>query len=302
MNYRTNPFTCTWMIDNIDENKILRNFLYEQQYSRAALKEIKFHGGTILVNNTVANVRTKLHEGDCVTVIFPQETVSPRLGSEASHLDIVFEDDFLIVVNKPAGMSTIPSHDHPTGSLANALIAHYEQQNEQATIHTVTRLDRDTSGLVLIAKYRHIHHLLALGQKRKQITRRYQALVQGHLDQDGKIDLPIGRKAGSIIEREVHPDGKPAQTNIKRVSAYQQFSHIELQLETGRTHQIRVHLSYIGHPLLGDQLYGGDITQIRRQALHCSALSFDHPLTKEPIHLSAQLPNDFSQLLTPENS
>ncbi len=286
-----------WTITTADENKSLRSFLYEQRLSRATLKEIKFHGGEILVNGITSNVRTQLRPGDSVVITFPAEIVSPRLMAEELPLSIVYEDDLLLVVNKPAGMSTIPSHEHPTATLANALLWHYQARQEQATIHTVTRLDRDTSGLVLIAKYRHIHHLLSLEQKEQRIRRQYQALVHGVMDHSGSIDLPIGRKDGSIIERQVRPDGKPARTNYEQISSYNDFSHIWLQLETGRTHQIRVHLSHLGYPLLGDTLYGGDITQIERQALHCATLTFTHPFTRKTLTLTAPLPNDIIQVL-----
>jgi 23S rRNA pseudouridine1911/1915/1917 synthase len=216
-------------------------------------------------------------------------------------LSIVYEDDYLLVVNKPPFMSTIPSREHPTGTLANALLYYYDQQQLPTTIHVVTRLDRDTSGLLLVAKHRHVHHLLSELQKRGQIKRRYEAVCHGQLSQDkGTIDAPIGRKSDSIIEREVREDGQRAVTHFQVIKRMQHYTHVSLQLETGRTHQIRVHMSHIGHPLVGDELYGGSREKLSRQALHSKELSFFHPFVQKEYCFQSDLPEDMKRLIEQE--
>ncbi len=290
-------FYLSWLIEEKDAGKLLRDFLKEQDISKTALTDIKFKGGLILANDREENVRFKLNQGDRLTIFFPPEERSEGIKAEDIPLPIIFEDEYLLVVSKPSGMNTIPSREHPSGSLANALLGYYDCAGIQATSHIVTRLDRDTSGLVLIAKHRHIHHLFSEAQKQGTVKRTYEAFAGGCLTADsGKIEEPIGRKSDSIIEREVRPDGQYACTHYRVLTRYDGYTHTELSLETGRTHQIRVHMAYIGHPLLGDDLYGGDTSRITRQALHCRQLTFVHPFTKETMTFTAPLPDDMRQL------
>lgn len=291
-------FTLTWKITNDNDQRIIKDFLKEKGISKTALTDIKFKGGKILVNAKEETVRYLLKNGDELSVIFPEEYPSSGLLGEAIPLHILYEDDYVLVVNKPAGMSTIPSREHPTGSLANAIIGYYEQIGLVATTHIVTRLDRDTSGIVLIAKHRHVHHLFSEEQKAGKINRVYEALAEGCFKQDnGIIEEPIARKSDSIIEREVNTHGQYACTYYKVIQLFQDFTHVQLRLETGRTHQIRVHLSYIGHPLLGDDLYGGNRMLINRQALHCCELEFYHPFLMRKIKLKQEMPMDMRKLL-----
>jgi len=287
------PFSLRWVIEKHDANKLIKQFLAEHEISRRALTDIKFNGGFITVNGKEENVRYKLCDGDILEVIFPPEERSETLLKEDVSLDIVFEDQSILIINKPPYMSTIPSREHPTGSLANALMGYYEKQSLESSAHIVTRLDRNTSGLVLIAKNRYIHHLCSLLQQKREIKRTYQALVVGSFSEEsGTIEAPIGRKDSSIIEREVRSDGQYACTHFEVLKQYDGFSLVKVWLETGRTHQIRVHMSYIGHPLLGDELYGGSTSKLRRQALHCSDLEFIHPITKKEIVLHIDIPAD----------
>ncbi len=287
------PFSLNWVIERHDVDKIIKYFLAEHSISRRALTDIKFNGGFIKVNGKEENVLYKLKTGDILEVIFPPEERSESLLKEHIPLDIVYEDQSILVINKPPYMSTIPSREHPTGSLANALMGYYEKKSLESSAHIVTRLDRNTSGLVLIAKNRYIHHLCSLLQQRREIKRTYQALIAGYFNEkSGTIEAPIGRKKTSIIEREVRPDGQYACTHFEVLKQYDGFSHIKLWLDTGRTHQIRVHMSYMGHPLLGDELYGGSTSRFKRQALHCSDLQFIHPITKEEIVLHCEIPAD----------
>jgi 23S rRNA pseudouridine1911/1915/1917 synthase len=287
-----------WNIDQQHAGKLIKEFFKEQEISRTALTDIKFKGGAILVNNREENVRFKLHEGDTLKLIFPTEVPSKGVPGENISLDIVYEDDYLLVVNKPAKMNTIPSREHPSGSLANALVGYYQSSGVDATSHIVTRLDRNTTGLVLVAKHRHVHHLFSKQQKLGDVKRTYEALTSGTISENsGTIEQPIGRKNESIIEREVREDGQYACTHFQVLGRHDMFTHLKLQLETGRTHQIRVHMSYIGHPLLGDDLYDGDTSLIGRQALHCRMVTFFHPFLKQELSVSAPLPPDMERIL-----
>ena len=281
------PFQLNYTAGN---NGLLREALQEWGISKRTLASVKYGGGQILVNDNEVTVRHPLEIGDAVTVVFPLEELGKGLQAENGELEIVYEDEALLIVDKPPLQNTIPSREHPFGSLANFVAGHFERTQIPATLHIVTRLDRDTSGLVCIAKNRHIHHMLSVQQQEKKMSRRYEALIHGRLPLDEfTITAPIGRKNSSISEREVRDDGQFAETEVKLVKAYSNFSHVELKLNTGRTHQIRVHLAHIGHTLVGDDLYGGTREMISRQALHCRRLELFHPVTG--TKLSFESPN-----------
>lgn len=293
-----NRFFLNWKISELEAGNTIKKFLKEHEVSKAALTDIKFSGGKILVNEHEMNVRYTLNSGDELKIIFPLEEPSAGMSAEDIPLNILYEDDFLLVVNKPPYMNTIPSREHPDGSLANALLGYYKSIRLNAATHIVTRLDRNTSGLVLVAKHRHIHHLFSMQQKSGRIKRTYVAVVQGELtDDNGTINAPIGRKKDSIIEREVTADGQYACTHFRVMDRFLNRSLVQLNLETGRTHQIRVHMSYIGHPLLGDDLYGGRIDLINRQALHCQSLTFFHPINDQIMQFDTPLPRDIEKIL-----
>lgn len=286
-----------------DEGKLLRGFLKERQISKAALIDIKFNGGALLVNGSAVTVRYVLNEGDSVEVFFPKEEPSDDLSPEKMPLDIVYEDEYVLVINKPAGVASIPSREHRYGTLANGVLGYYQSKGIHATIHIVTRLDLDTSGLMLIAKHRHAHHLFSLQQRDFGVKRRYEALVHGALSGAvdsvcGTVDAPIGRKDTSIIEREVREDGQQAVTHYEVLQVGEGWSHVILRLETGRTHQIRVHMAHLGHPLLGDSLYGGvPFAGMVRQALHSCELSFFHPVKERDMTFRCELPEDMKRVL-----
>jgi 23S rRNA pseudouridine1911/1915/1917 synthase len=291
-------FCLKWEVSKEEVGMTIKEFLKAHQISKAALTDIKFSGGKILVNAEEMNVRYSLKIGDQLSVIFPLEMPSEGLLGESIPLEIIFEDEFVLVVNKPAFMNTIPSREHPTGSLANALLGYYKEIGLLAATHIVTRLDRNTSGLVLVAKHRHVHHLLSEQQKSGLVKRTYVALVHGRLMEDvGTIKVPIGRKSVSIIEREVSDSGQYACTHFRVLERMDRFTYVELQLETGRTHQIRVHMSYLGHPLLGDDLYGGSLDLMNRQALHCREVVFIHPFTGEEMMFEVPVAGDMDKLI-----
>lgn len=291
-------YQLEWDITKADAGKDVKSFLNEKNISKRMLTDIKFSGGTISVNNREVTVRYSLQEGETLSIFFPPEPKSSSLKAEDIPLDIVFEDKDILVVNKPSDMSTIPSREHPEGSLANGIHGYYRSIEIDSAVHIVTRLDRDTSGLVLIAKHRHIHHLLSLQQHKREIKRSYEALAEGMFPlSEGTIDEPIGRKESSIIEREVRQDGKKAITHFQVVKQFKDFAYLRIELGTGRTHQIRVHMSFKGYPLLGDTLYGGNTEKIPRQALHCHSLSFIHPMTNNHLRFTVPLPEDMGRLL-----
>lgn len=269
--------------------------LLEKNISRQTLKKIKFHGGKLHVNESVVNVRHPLKTGDVLDVYLPEESRAESLYPVDMPLDILYEDDFLLVVCKPAGLAVMPKIGNSEPTLAHGLIHYYDQHQLPYTAHIVTRLDKDTSGLVLIAK-----HQLAHGYFRTmQIERKYLALVEGILkNKSGIIRAPIARKSGSIIERCVSEEGKYAETHYRVIEEQPNRSLVDIVLKTGRTHQIRVHFSYLNHPLLGDTLYGGRKVDSKRQALHCYHLSFQHPYTEEFIRIMAPWPEDLPEIKT----
>ncbi|MBK3494909.1 RluA family pseudouridine synthase [Viridibacillus sp. YIM B01967] len=291
----------------VEQEQLFRDALAMWDISKRALTAIKFQGGQLLVNDAEQNVRHMLQVNDLVTIIFPPEEISDGLVPVSEKLNIIFEDHELLVIAKQPYQNTIPSHDHPTRSVANFVVAHFQQQDLASTVHVVTRLDRDTSGLMCIAKHRHIHHLMSEAQKRHDIHRTYEAIVHGHMElHQQEIIAPIGRKEGSIIERVVRDDGQFAHTDVyvlKRTTIQgEAITHIRLKLHTGRTHQIRVHMASIGHPLVGDTLYGGNRVLINRQALHCVELQLHHPITKQYYSWQIALPKDMQSLLIEQMS
>jgi 23S rRNA pseudouridine1911/1915/1917 synthase len=290
-------FQLQWTITKKDAGKLVLDFVKEKKISKRALTDIKFNGGDILVNSNHVTVRYCLNENDILTVIFPQEERGEGLVADDVPFTIVYEDDHCLVIDKPPFVPSIPSRDHQKGTLANGLINYYQQQQIPSTIHIVNRLDKDTSGLMLVAKHRFAHSLFSDQQKKKDIHRTYEAIVHGVIDQQsGTIAKPIGRKKDSIIEREICESGQEAVTHYQVLRTSLNKTHLKLVLETGRTHQIRVHLSSIGHPLCGDTLYGGDVSEINRQALHSSQLSFWHPLLEKDLYFSSEMPNDMKSL------
>ena len=250
-------------------------------------------GGTLKVNSLPVTIQALVQPGDVITATWPEESA---IAAEPLPLSIIYEDEWLLVVDKPPGMLVHPAAGQHSGTLANAIMYHYLQHNYSCGFHPVNRLDRYTSGLVLIAKRPDIQHWL--NQNQHYIDFQYLAVVSGIPQPScGIIDAPIGRKTNSIIEREVRPDGRQAITHYRALASFRQASLLELLLKTGRTHQLRVHLSYIGHPLLGDDLYGGSTDLIGRQALHAASLSLPHPVSRQPLITSSPLPADLNNLL-----
>lgn len=285
------------------ETKLLRSFLKEQGISKGLLAKVKFQGGQILVNGQERTVRHQLTAGDQVSFVIPDEKEHETMVATSGAVDIVYEDEHVLVVNKPAGIASIPAQYHPQNTLANRVKAYYQAQGyADQVIHIVTRLDRDTSGLMVFAKHGFAHAKLDKQLRAHQFLKKYQALVGGNvakLAHHELIDQPISRERTSLMRREVNPDGQLAQTEywLEYRNEIEKLALVDIRLHTGRTHQIRVHFSHLGCPLLGDQMYGGDTTKIARQALHCYELAFTHPFTGEPLHFTKAPPEDMSELI-----
>lgn len=269
----------------------LRNYI---KLSLTEWRKIK-HSGNLKVNNIIVPATYLVKAGDIITIpVISNCEIEPIYLP----LDIVYEDDYLLVVNKPAGLLVHPVFSEKTVTLANGIMYYYQSNKLPYGFHPIHRLDRNTSGLIVIAKISHVQHLLSCDNI-KSISRYYTAIVEGIVQPiEGLIDAPIGRLPGSIIQRMVCSNGQSAQTYYKVEKFFKNTTMVELKLLTGRTHQIRVHMSSIGHPLLGDDLYGGNINKITRQALHAGTLKFRHPILKNNIQLFAQLPNDMLNLIT----
>lgn len=277
----------------------VKTLLKSHDISRGLLAKIKFKGGGIWVNGRAENAVYQLVVGDVVTVEIPAEAPFEKLEAVPYQLDIVYEDDHFLAIDKPVGYASIPSSIH-SNTIAN-FVKHYlvSQGYPNQQVHIVTRLDRDTSGLMLFAKHGYAHARLDKQLQTKSIQKRYYALVEGaeDLPDEGEILAPIARDEDSIITRRVHESGKPAHTSYQVVDRYGAIKLVDIQLHTGRTHQIRVHFSHIGHPLLGDDLYGGSLEHgISRQALHCHSLTFFHPFEGKEIALKSDLTADMKKI------
>ena len=257
-------------------------------------------GNKICVNGTPSPLHTILKSGDLVEIYIDFEEDNSNIVPVNMKLDIVYEDEAYIVLNKPSGIPIHPSMDHFTDSLSNGVKYYFEQKNIKKKIRPVNRLDKNTSGLVIFAKNEYIQECLVRQMKSGMFYKEYIAVCDGKLENKaGTIDAPIARKEGSIIERCVAENGDHAVTRYELLSYNKEndYSVVKCVLETGRTHQIRVHMSYIGHPLLGDTLYGNESKLINRQALHAYKLSFIHPVSQEKVLYKAEPPKDIYGLI-----
>ncbi len=259
--------------------------------------------GRVRVNGKPAAKSARLSGGETVTVDVPQlrETALPP---QDIPLDVVYEDDDVIVVNKPTGLVVHPAPGHPDGTLVNALLHHCGDslsgiggEKRPGIVH---RIDRDTSGLIIAAKNDAAHLALSAQLKDHSLSRTYECLVTGNMKQDsGTVDAPIGRSSADRKKMAVVPTGRRAVTHWEVVARYPGVTHLRCRLETGRTHQIRVHMAYIGHPILGDTVYGTKkpVPGLTGQCLHASGLRFVHPRTGEPVELHCPLPPEFTAML-----
>lgn len=275
------------------EGQKLNNFIRGQGISGALWKKIKWQG-TVMINGTLCkNAKTVLHGEDAVVCEWEEEN-----AIVPSHipLHVVYEDDWLLIVDKGPGMIIHPTSREHFDTLVNAVAGYFEDKGEKAGIHPIYRLDRNTTGLVVIAKSAKVQH--DLSRSHDAIYREYVAIATGIFDEKkGSIDAPIGRKDGSIIEWIVRADGKPARTDYRVLREKEDITVLRLHLHSGRTHQIRVHMQYMGHPLLGDDLYGKKDSRIGRQALHAEYIRFIHPETGKLMEFRSPVPDDMKRVM-----
>ena len=249
----------------------------------------------ILVNGKIANINSSLLPDDLVEVLLDFEEDNSNIIPVKMDLNILYEDDALLIINKPAGIPVHPSMDHFTDSLSNGVRYYFDTINLKKKIRPVNRLDRNTSGIVIFAKNEYIQECLVRQMKSGLFKKEYIAICEGKFErEEGTINAPIGRKENSIIERCVNENGDTAITEYKvlKYDETNNYSIVKCNLKTGRTHQIRVHLSYIGHPILGDTLYGNPSNLISSQALHSYIVKFIHPISREEVTFIAELPSD----------
>lgn len=291
-----------YTVDAAESGETIQTFLEKRGYSHPVLVHLKKTTDGIKRNGRWDYLRTTLAAGDTLHITLHEDSSSDIVPMQLP-LSICYEDDDILVVNKPAGMPVHPSRGNETPSLANAVCVYYKALGTPYTFRCVNRLDKDTSGLVILAKHMLSAAILNSAITRRDIRREYLALVYGHPDASGTIDAPIRRASCDGILREVHPAGQRAVTHYQVLLTTGDYTLISLHLETGRTHQIRVHMTHIGHPLLGDSLYGTSddtvnrCTQIKRQALHSYRFQFTHPITGESMDFTAPLPVDMAALL-----
>lgn len=295
-----------YTIKKEDDSKLLKDILKNRLYiSTVLLKKLKSSKG-ILVNSVPTFVNYKVKQNDKIIVNLESIDDSKKFKDKFilvdTPIDILYEDDYLLIINKPSNMPVHPSSDNYKNTLSN-IVASYLEKQKIYNIHIITRLDKDTTGICIFAKNSYIQELFIRKKEQINLIKEYLAVCYGIIPFEHKIiEEKIARKEGTIILREVNNEGDYAKTEVFVTSTNKEknFSTIKVILHTGRTHQIRVHMSYIGYPLLGDDLYANNINDIckyiTRQALHAHNISFYHPITNEYINLTAKLPCDIENL------
>ena len=291
------PMDITYRVTGDDAHRKVSQILCGRlQFSRGEIRRLKRNAG-VSVNALTVRLNHLVREGDLIQINL-QGQCNQAVIPQDIPLSIAYEDQHLLVVDKPAGMLVHPLSYHLLGTLANGVIYHFLKQGLNTSFRAVNRLDKDTSGLLLIAKSSYVCQQLAGQIASGLCQRKYLAVVHNHLTVGtGVIDLPIGRPYEDSLIFGVTEGGKPAVTHFNLLEQLKTGSVVGLRLETGRTHQIRVHMNHLGHPLMGDDLYGGTFDHIKRQALHSQALEFTHPITMKRVHYEAPLPPDMADLI-----
>lgn len=300
MNARYLTLTIAPELAGTEVNTLLRRTL---NLSGTVLRRVKWLEDGITVDGVRVNVRYRVGEGQTLSVRLTDPVPTSGVVPAEGPLDIIYEDPDLVVLNKAPGVLVHPGHGHFNDTLGNYLMWHYRKTGDESDFHPVHRLDRGTSGLVVVAKHAHAQEKLKNQLHTNTFRRVYLAVCDGAPPgPSGMVDAPIGPADGSLATRQVRPDGKPARTHYQVLQTLGPRLLVKLELETGRTHQIRVHMAHIGCPLTGDFLYGAENrTLIARPALHSARLELDHPITGARLTFSVPLPNDMQNLKPKED-
>ncbi|VAW55434.1 Ribosomal large subunit pseudouridine synthase D [hydrothermal vent metagenome] len=280
------------------------------EYSRSRLK-IWIEQGQVLLNGQTSRPKTKISGDEELQLTIQSIESEENIAAEDIPLNIIHQDEAIIIVNKPAGLVVHPAAGHYSGTMQNALLHFDESLNAIPRAGIVHRLDKDTTGLMVVARNLSSHKYLVNQIQKHDVVRQYQAVVFGVMTGGGMVDQPIGRHPRDRIKMAVRQNGREAVTHYRLLQRFREHSHIKVQLETGRTHQIRVHMSHLRHPIVGDPVYAGRhrnpagalpellsfLQQFKRQALHAWKLTFEHPDSGEEVTFEAPLPDDMQQLI-----
>lgn len=285
-------------IDDKPVGKTVKDFLKSHGFSHGIVSVLKSYDEGIMVNGNRVFTDYVLKNNDELVLNIIEKSTNSHLPAYDYEMDIVYEDEDILIINKPYGMPIHPSRLNYMETLANAITSYLIKKGIDPVFHCINRLDKDTSGLTIIAKNMYAAGLLSEMVKKREIHREYIAIVEGTFtDKRGRIDQPI-LKIGTSMKRIVDEAGERAVTNYEVLAENNNLSIVRLILETGKTHQIRVHMLHVGHPLIGDQLYNPDNKIMNRQALHASRLSFIHPVTNEKIDVISELPTDMQKVIS----
>lgn len=285
-------YTVTKEDEGLTINQILRA---HYKFSARFKTKMKYQS-LVDLNDAPTPGYIKPVAGDIISVRLPAE--SSNFPPEDIPLNILYEDDDLLIINKQDGIIVHPTHGHPTGTLANGVMKYIMDSGHQFKIRFANRIDMNTTGIVIICKNSNCQDYITKQMHNGSIIKKYIAIVHGIVENDMTIDLPIGRPSMERVQRGVMLEGgKDAITDVKVLEKFNNATLIELTIHTGRTHQIRVHMSHIGHPILGDELYGGKQDMIERQALHAYYIEFNHPITHERLIIEADYPDDIKELI-----
>ncbi len=273
------------------DGETVQTFLRQYHgFSWRMVVRLKHTENGMTVNGELRRSIDRIYVGEELVLRLPEDAI--RVEEADLPLNVVYEDESLLVVDKPPYLAVHPSAFKPEPTLANAVVGYYAKQGQSHAFRPTNRLDRNTSGLLLTAKNSHVAYALA-----HKVDKTYLAIVLGKLEGEGVIDQPIRVKEGCTITREVGEGGKESRTHYEALATDGTVTLVRLWLETGRTHQIRVHMSWLGFPLAGDTMYGTDETVLSRHALHCAEMAFTHPLTSERVQLNSPLPSDMRECL-----
>lgn len=287
-------FTVSKDFDGKDVYCVLK---YKLLIGETQIRRAKKRNGSIMLNGEAVFTNHTVKVGDVVVFKISDDENSDNITPCEGKLDIVYEDEDVLVLNKPAGLATHPSIHHYERSLAGMVMNYYQSRNERFVFRCINRLDIGTSGLTVIAKHAYAQRILSNQLHTDSFIREYTAVVDGITSEKGNVSAPIKRANDSIILRCVSPDGADAYTQYRRVNIHNDMSVLRIRLKTGRTHQIRVHMAHIGHPLVGDDLYGKGSDLIKRHALHSSYISFIQPVTGKRLKFCSGLPVDITRVI-----